>query len=1262
MDSTLGLHTLNVRSVTQLKKRKTVFDWLKKCCKGIIFLQETHSVSTSDWSNEWSGDVYMAHGSSKSKGVAILFPANFPYTLLEKTLDDNGRYIILKISVYEEILVMVNAYFPTKDYQKEQLILLKTLKIILQPLAEETIIFGGDLNIVLNPLVDKLGGTSSKSESKQYRCELNALTEAYQLEDVTRVFNPDKKLTTWHCPGKKISSRLDYWFVSEHILNRISKPKIKTAILTDHDLVQFEMNINQSTKRGPGYWKFNSSLLTDPDFVIQIKNVIKESITEYSYLEDKGMVWDLVKMRVRGETIKYSSSQKRNRLKREYDITRDLEDLTTDLQNDRGKDTLEKISYLKKELEELKLYETKGSILRSKAKWTEEGEKNSSYFLTLEKRNGQNKTITQLKIKNNNTFDDKLIMRELKSFYTDLYSEKQNLTTHCTGIESIFINKFQLKLSAEDAAHCDNPITENECLKALKTLSNNKTPGTDGLSAEFYKFFWLDVKGCVFDSIVYAFDKGEMSIDQRRGIISLSPKKGKDRLYLKNWRPITLLNTDYKILAKVLALRISKVIGKVINTDQSGYIKGRYIGDNIRTVADIIHFIKIRKLDGLILLIDFEKAFDSVNWSFMNKVLKSNNFGNTFQRWVNVIYNKCQISVLNNGFLTDFFNPSRGIRQGCPLSAYLFLLVVEVMAQAIRKNKYIEGFQLKEKVIKITQLADDTTIMIKNSKSIPPLFELLSKFETLSGLKANIEKTKAFNFTTRTPGNLKGINLKWEKGPIHLLGMAITDDINIHIEQNIQPKIELMKNTLGIWKQRKLSLKGKITVINALAVSLLVYPATLMQFPNQKLREVEMLLYDFLWGKGKNKVAKNVIESDIENGGLKMPNIYNKVKSWRILWIKRALGNNDCAWVSILDELLDEIKFIDLIRCTDLKNNPIRSKLPPFYDELLTYWLDLCNMNLTAFDEKCIINQLIWFNKEITIKGKSIFWKAWYKQGIKTVQDLLDDTNNFLNHEEIALKFDIKCNFLDILAIRQSIPFNWRRIIMGLNYQIPRTIGTVNIKKGDNIKSIEITNLQTKDVYWQFQLNQAKLNIKPAGIKKWNQVYNFNKETWKTIFKVAFQACSETKLQTLQYEIIHRVYPCNYWLFTCKILQSPDCEICKVEDSIQHYFTSCCNLVDFWHYFNKWVNRVAKCQLIITPTIIIFGITDSIPMACEINFCIILAKNFIKNCKKNGKITFDLYDFLVYLKTTLQLKYLYHSVNCTIEKFNRKWLVIYENI
>ena len=109
-----------------------------------------------------------------------------------------------------------------------------------------------------------------------------------------------------------------------------------------------------------------------------------------------------------------------------------------------------------------------------------------------------------------------------------------------------------------------------------------------------------------------------------------------------------------------------------------------------------------------------------------------------------------------------------------------------------------------------------------------------------------------------------------------------------------------MKNTLNIWKQRQLSLKGKITVINSLAVSLLVYPATIMQILLEILNEINDILYDFLWGTGKHKIAKDVIENEIENGGLKVPNIHNKVKAWRLSWIKRALTNREIAWVNIL--------------------------------------------------------------------------------------------------------------------------------------------------------------------------------------------------------------------------------------------------------------------------------------------------------------------------------------------------------------------------
>ena len=159
------------------------------------------------------------------------------------------------------------------------------------------------------------------------------------------------------------------------------------------------------------------------------------------------------------------------------------------------------------------------------------------------------------------------------------------------------------------------------CLAALKTLKNSKTPGIDGLPAEFYKFFWTDIKVALLKSINYALIKGELSLDQRRWLISLIPKKDNDRLRIKNWRPISLLTTDYKLITKCLAKRILKVIDKLISSDQTGYLKGRYIDENIRTVHDVITYLHERNLSGMLLLIDFEKAFDTVKWSAIDKTL-----------------------------------------------------------------------------------------------------------------------------------------------------------------------------------------------------------------------------------------------------------------------------------------------------------------------------------------------------------------------------------------------------------------------------------------------------------------------------------------------------------------------------------------------------------------------------------------------------------------------------------------------------------------
>ena len=228
-------------------------------------------------------------------------------------------------------------------------------------------------------------------------------------------------------------------------------------------------------------------------------------------------------------------------------------------------------------------------------------------------------------------------------------------------------------------------------------------------------------------SINCAFAIGQLFVTQRRGVIKLIPKKREELYYIRNWRPLTLLNCDYKIAVKAIANRLKIYLPKLVNNDQTGFIKGRSIAEKIRLIDSVINYTASKNITGLLLCLDFEKAFDTLEWPFIEKTLLSFGFSPSIVKWFKTFYNSTESCIMNNGWTSDFLPLHRGVTQGCPLSPYLFInFAAEILAKSIHKNTDIKGLRVKNTEIKISQYADDTTLILDGSqKSLSEALKVL---------------------------------------------------------------------------------------------------------------------------------------------------------------------------------------------------------------------------------------------------------------------------------------------------------------------------------------------------------------------------------------------------------------------------------------------------------------------------------------------------------------------------------------------------------
>ena len=256
---------------------------------------------------------------------------------------------------------------------------------------------------------------------------------------------------------------------------------------------------------------------------------------------------------------------------------------------------------------------------------------------------------------------------------------------------------------------------------------------------------------------------------------------------------------------------MKRLLPNLIHENQSGYIPGRRINENIRSVLDILDYTKDKNLQGLLVFSVFEKAFDSLEWDFLIKRLKLFNFGPDFIRWVNIFYSNIQSCTIKNGLCSHYFNIERGVRQDDPLSPYLFVTAVEILAIAVRNQENIKGININGLETKLLQFADDTTAVLSDLNSARALFKLLESFEKVSGLKLNVTKTGAMWIGSLWNCEEEPLGVKWQKCVI-LLGIFITYDVQLLVEKNFKQRLKKVKNTLNLWKWRGLSIHGKVNI------------------------------------------------------------------------------------------------------------------------------------------------------------------------------------------------------------------------------------------------------------------------------------------------------------------------------------------------------------------------------------------------------------------------------------------------------------------
>ena len=1140
------------------------------------------------WKSEWGGEIFFSHGTKHSKGVCILI-----HPTMQSKIDcifnsNTGRMVLIAMEFNSLKLSLCNVYAPNN--QSEQLNFQQELNNVLMDKSElSTLIVGGDWNCTLAKK-DKVGGSDWKPSN--YRNLLLTTMEAFDLVDIQRVRHPQLRKYSYVSKALKLKSRIDFFLVAQNLTRFVKRSDIYPSVAPDHQAIYMSLLWRNETPRGPGLWKFNNTLLDDDQYLANIRETYVSACDMHSAVKDKRLFWEMLKMEFRSTTISYSKNKSKLTHVREEEVKSRLEELDRIICNNFNSPGIDPIlneyDNLKAELQSI--YEKKGrsAIFRSKCRWVEEGERPTKYFFNLEKKNYNKKTITELHGEDGTTINnEKRILDSIEKYYSQLYKTINNL----------------------EQKEMEGPLSVEECKKALDTFEGDKTPGEDGFTVEFYKIFFDLIGQDLVASFNAAYEVNELSISQRRGIVTLIPKEEGSLLELQNWRPITLLNVDCKIATKAIAKRIEPYLPTLIRSDQTGFIKGRYIGENIRLIEDVMEYTKVHNIPGILIALDFKKAFDSLEWGYIMNTLDAFNFGTSIKRWISTFYSNIESAVINNGFLTNWFKPSRGVRQGCPLSPFLFILSAELLANKIRQDTKIKGIKILENEIKLSQFADDTNLFCADLETVKEALKLVDEFGRLSGLTLNVKKSKAMWLGKWEKNKNNPLNLKWMRSPMRILGVHVSYNERENNELNFNLKMRKMQTNLDIWRARNLTLFGKVMIIKSLGLSQLVYSASTLNVPGDITSILKTKLFSYLWNNKKDKIKREGLYQDIHKGGMRMVDIEIMFKALKLAWIPKLLSPGNPNWKTIPDYYLKRVGGLNfLLRCNyDEKH---LTSLPVFYRNILKYFRELKTLYNHNQDQNIILHN----NKDILVGDRPFFIREWSQNGILSIQDLLTTTGQLMSYQDFLNNYQCKkTNFLHYYQVTSAIP-KYLLTIARKKPLIKKELylnNTFNFQL-DELTQIDLIKIRSRDFYKLF--NTMTHTGKHKGPQKWDDYFSTKRDMWKERFASLKTLCKEPKLKEFQFKFIHRIIVAKRELFRYGIQSDDDCVYCGEQDSIEHTFSDCPFVKKFSHEVISWFNVTNKTHFNLSMEEKLFGVPSEQfekSVAKKFNYTLLFMKYYI---------------------------------------------------